>query len=265
MNAAASGSNLPPPFHLGGIIYSAFGGPSSGIASTIVIPNSNPATVAIGGQPVTIINPSAIAVNGATYTAGGSAATISGEVISIASGGGGPVLPANTPVPSVLTIAGQTLSVNPGALTIAGTTLTPGGPGVIVSGTPISLAPSGVVVVGSSRVTIGTPGPSIVVPMPSVITAGGQTITVPGTAALVFDHTTIVAGGPGVTISGTPFSLAPSGTLVVGTSKVALSSGMGNSTINPFRGVAGRVQAERWGTLGGIGVGVVVLVWGLSW
>ncbi|MCJ1377052.1 hypothetical protein MMC17_000142 [Xylographa soralifera] len=248
-NTAAGGSNSLSPSGLGGIIYSAFGGPGSGIASTIVIPNSNPGTVAVDGQPVTIINPSVIAVNGATYTAGGAAATVSGEVISFASAGG----------------AGQTLSVNPGALTIGGITLTPGGPGVMVSGTPISLAPSGVVVVGSSRLTIITPVPSIVAPSPSVITAGGQTITAAGTSALVFDHTTIIAGGPGVTISGTPFSLAPSGTLVVGTSKVALPSGQGNATINPFKGVAGRVDVERWWIPGGIGLGVVVLVWGFHW
>ncbi|MCJ1388162.1 hypothetical protein MMC18_001007 [Xylographa bjoerkii] len=251
-NTSTGGSNSAAPSNLGGIIYSAFGGPNSEVASTIAIPNSSPGTIAIGGQPVTIINPSAVAVNGATYTAGGAAATISGEVISIASAGGGPGFSANTPGPSLLTIAGQTLSANPSALTIAGNTLIPGGPGVTVSGTPISLAPSGVVVVGSSSLTIVAPMPSTIAPTPSVITAGGQLITAIGTGALVFDHTTIVAGGPGATISGTPFSLAPSGTLIVGTSKVALPSGLGNATINPFKGAGGRVEVERWRISGGL-------------
>ena len=262
-NTVIGGNNPPAPSNLGGIIYSAFGGPNSGVASTIAIPNSSPGTVAIGGQPVTIINPSAIAVNGETYTAGGAAATVSGEVISLASAGDAPIFPANTPGPSVLTIAGQTLSVNPGALTIAGTTLTPGGSGVTVSGTPISLGPSGIVVVGSSTLIIATPVPSIAAPSPSVIVAGGQTITAAGTSALVLDHTTLVAGGPGVTISGTPFSLAPSGTLVVGTSNVALPSGLGTSTINPFTGVAGRVDVERWWKVGGTAAGAALLVWGV--
>ena len=203
--------------NLGKIIFSAFGGyPGDGAkASTVPVPTSGVSTLTVGGQAVTVLDPSAFAIDGATHTVGGNAVTVSGQVISIAGGDPGVFASKTQEGLPTLTVNGQLITANPTAIVVGSKTLTPNGPAMIISGTPVSLAPSGVLVIGTSSLTLPTPGPS-------AYTLGGQTFTANPTAITIGDQI-LTPGAPAIAISGTPISLAASGILVIGTSNIALS------------------------------------------
>ena len=231
--------------NIGAIIYSAFGGSFPGsTASTIAIPTSGPMLVTAGGEDVSVIDPSAIIVQGSTYTEGGKAATISGEVISVAVS-----TPSIPPEPSVVTIGSQTVIVAPSALVLASTTMLPGGTGLTISGTPISLESSGVLLIGSSTIALNRdPVPTS---GPVLLTVGTQIITA-GPSNVIVDGTTLTAGGAGITVAGTPITIEPSGSLIVGTSAIAIKPVTGtatpatNATILPFTGSGGKLEMPRW-------------------
>ncbi|MCJ1474383.1 hypothetical protein MMC13_003041 [Lambiella insularis] len=110
---------------LGGIIFSAFEG---GDVSTIDVQSSNGAIVTAGTQSVNVINPSAVVVNGATYTAGGPPATLSGGLISIA-----PIINTQLSVQTI-TAGGASSSAFDSTTSVAGK------PGITYSGTVSSLS-----------------------------------------------------------------------------------------------------------------------------
>lgn len=205
---------LKTTINLGGIIYSAFG-PG----------NISPDTISAVSQAITRINPSAIALDGKTFVAGGAAATVSGEMISLD--------PSNllvldiqsphssagylTGQPVSLTVAGQIISatLGSGALLVGGHTLLPGEPGVTIWGIPVSLAQSDVIFVGTAA-PLSTP---------PTVTVGHQVYTVKpiGISDFVVAGYTLTPGGPAATVSGTPISLGQSGVLVIDTSSIYLS------------------------------------------
>ncbi|MCJ1366780.1 hypothetical protein MMC16_005910 [Acarospora aff. strigata] len=121
-----------------------------------------------------------------------------------------------------ITVAGNTVLVNPNNVIVKGSTLASGAPAITVGGTPVSLGPSRTLVVGSSNIALSPPqAPST--PQPAQFSIGGETFTTAVFAATItLADTRITSGGPGVTILGTPISLAPSG--VIGTSRGPLTA-----------------------------------------
>ena len=182
------------------------------------------------GQIITVINPSAIAVNGITLSANAPATTISGVVYTIDSSGELVMNDPNTDlsaagtlalVSSIITVDGLAITEEPDRIMVGGSTLTPGGSSVIISGTPIRLGTSGVLVVGTHSIDM----PQITLPpalVSSTLNFGGLKITEKADQVIV-GGLTLTPGGSAVTISGTSISLGSRGNLVVGTSTVDLT------------------------------------------
>lgn len=193
-----------------------------------------------GGSTFTA-NPTApIIIAGQTLSPGGSAITVSGTRLSLATSASqavidGVTIPLNTntsPITAApaLTIGDQTITANPASqYVIAGQTLVPGGPAITVSGTRLSLAPSASqLVVGSSTIPLIAPGA-----LPTLAIAG-QILTANPSSQYVIDGQTLAPGGPAITISGTRISLGPSASaLVVGSKTLPLSAGAGQVTASP--------------------------------
>lgn len=216
-------SPSPTTVNLGGLIYSEFnqGSPSP--------------TITAAGEEITVINPSVIALDGATLVEGAGVATVFNEILSLGSSDALVIVsPSRTGKdnfePLVLTVAGQIVSaaVGTNAIIVGSLTLAAGGPGVTLSGTPVSLATSGVVVAGTSSLPIA---------VPPAITIGSQVYAVSsiGPGDIVVASRTITPEGPAVTISGTLVSLAPSDVLIVGNATTNTSYYIGGT---PFYGEA---------------------------
>ncbi len=121
---------------------------------------------------------------------------------------------AHTPDPATyITIAGQTIAVDPTAIRVAGTTLKPGDPAVTISGTPISLG-SSVFVVGTRTEKLSLFHAPTTARPPS-ITIGTQIIPL-DSSTLIIDGTTLYPAHPAITVDGTLISLGSS-ILVIGT------------------------------------------------
>jgi hypothetical protein len=211
----------------------------------------------IAGQPIQTAPGGGIIVEGQTITAGGSAATISGTVITVLPSAGGIIVGGSTILlpGATETIAGQpVLTASGGGIIIGGQTISAGGPPATISGTIISVLPNGGgVVVGSSSTLFLNPVPT----------------------AVEIGSITIVEGASAVTVDGIAVSLGPSG-LEVGSSLVpvtdygtgnvggiiysALGGGFPNATptVNPFQGSGLRAKGES-----GLGVHTVALFIGL--
>lgn len=191
------------------------------------LPTPIPSVYTVNGQTLTG-NPSFLALDGKTLTPGGAAITISGTRLSLGSGGslvvdGSTVNLASvvpTPLPSVYTVNGQTLTGNPSFLALDGKTLTPGGAAITVSGTRLSLGSGGSLVVDSRTVKLASVVPT---PFPSVYTVNGQTLT-GNPSFLAVGGKTMNPGGDAVTISGTILRLDSGGNLVVDSSTVRLAN-----------------------------------------
>ena len=220
--------------------------PSSLVGPDLGGPVSPDPVITKDGQIITVINPSAIAVNGITLSANAPAATISGVVYTIDSSGELVMNDPNTDlsaagtlalVSSIITVDGLAITEEPDRIMVGGLTLTLGGSSVIISGTPIRLGASGVLVVGTHSIDI----PQITLPpalVSSTLNFGGLKITEKPDQVIV-GGLTLTPGGSAVTISGTSISLGSRGILVVGTSTVDLTketspiiSSQGTTTAN---------------------------------
>ena len=204
---------------IGALIFNAFGkvdptaksdGASDPEAST-ADPAAPFSTVEAAGQHITISDPSAVSIAGTVLTPGGAEATIAGTPVSLAPSGN-LVVGTGPPhqVPSILTIAGHTITANPTSFDIAGTPIKAGAPAVTVSGTAISMGASGDLVIGAGASTTSPPAAAA-----AVFTVGAQRFTAEG-STLVGSGTTIRPGGPAALVAGTTVSLDPSGVLTVG-------------------------------------------------
>ncbi|MCJ1435077.1 hypothetical protein MMC27_004447 [Xylographa pallens] len=224
-NPQGSQSN-DPTAGLGGIIYSAFGG----VAPT-------PIPISFASETLTVMGPSAIAVDGETLQPGGLAVTQSNQVLSLDPSDSliafQPTQPApakQITTPLILTAGSQPLPSIPipsGAATIAGSPLTPGGSAITVSGTLVSLAPSGTLVMGGSSILIsnGASAPTTA-PSPQATETGSETssLSLLGNSAVVIGGHTLAPNDPLATVTATPLSLLAPGVIVIGgTSTMTLS------------------------------------------
>lgn len=196
------------------------------------------AVVTVGGSTITAVAGQGVGVGGTTtLEAGGAAATVSGQVVSL--GSGGVVVDGSTVAYS--TLNGQGSSGQPAQ----DATLSVGGPAVTIDGHTLSLAPSGVVVVdGSSQAFSGAQA--------SVTLPGGQTLTIAAgssgstdsaetvitlssltltadrpadsTSVIVVGSQTLTVGGPAITSGGKTLSAASGGIVVDGTTTFAVSA-----------------------------------------
>jgi len=216
------GTTFSVPVNGGGIIVN---------GNTMTVPPTPAASSpTVGGQQVQAGPNGAVVIGTDVIFAGGSAATISGTVISALTGGSSIIVngntiplalaPAATPPPVV---AGQTVQTGPnGAVVVGGTTLSAGGPAATISGTVISVLPSGGGLVAGGSSTILLPGS-----IPTAVNIGSNII---------------VFGAPAKTISGVLVSLGTSG-LEIGSTSVPITTGevgnLGGIIFSAFGGSPG--------------------------
>ena len=231
------------------------------VPTPLLSPNPSPQIFTIGGQTVTA-SPTGLTFGGTTLHPGDPAITLSGTPISLGPSGtlfinGIPtVLPpapsSSSPPPAeTFLINGQAVTVDATDIVVAGSTLFPGSAPVTVGGQAISLAAPGVLVVGSA--TIGLSHPTIT-------TVGGQKVTI-GPEVVAVNGTPVLAGGQGVTVGGVLVSLVGNGVTVTGTGGGARGTGIGNATVQLFRGGGERGRGREWrGWWIGVGGAVVMYI-----
>ena len=239
-------------------------GPWTGVATPIGL---SP-VVTVGGDIATVINPSVVAINGATILAGAGPITVGGQAVSLGTAGGliigsqtAQLPPAQIASPQVLaTIGGQIIVAESSMIEVDGSTLVQGGATVTISNTLVYYGSAGLVI-GSSTVPVPAAEPSI------IAIGGGITLTL---------------GAPTTTISGTPYYYGTSG-LVVGTSTIPLpgqapittrssqsaaSASAGHvangtavqPTVTPFRSAGNRVQVGISSVMVGVGTWIWLLI-----
>ena len=198
--------------------------------------------------------------NGASASAGGTVALVSGTAYSVLPTGGLLVngkstLAVPSPIPTainyntVFSIGGSTFTVAPTGFVLPnGATLTPGGPAATMSGTLVSLGAAGTLLLGSS--TIGLPPQSIFV-------VGGKTFTAQPTGFVLAPGTTITPGGKAVTVAGTHISLATNSELDIGSQTVQLGPAMVTAGGVAGAGGAGARNASATSTATPIGPAIV--------
>jgi len=161
-----------------------------------------------------------------TISAGGIAATVGGQVVSIAPNGivvDGTTKQFGTestaaPEAVFTLVNGRTYSVaQGGALTLGSRTVSVGGSAVTVGDQVISLASDGVVITPAASASVLGAGTT----MQAVITLGSETLTAIYTsgasgAAYVADGTTLTVGGADATIDGQIVSAALEGIVIDG-------------------------------------------------
>ena len=236
---------------------------------TVALPAGAPSSLpTVAGQQIQLApNGNIILPGGATVTAGGSGATISGTPVSLLPNGAGVVIGTSTlalpvgvasPLP---TVGGQQLQKGPnGNIVIPGsTTLTPGGAAATIYGTVVSVASNGAsVVVGASTIPLALTANAL----PS-ITFGGSTITENSLSQFVVAGQTL-SPGSAVTVSGTVISLAPGASSVVvggSTAFIATPTGSvnGSGNVTGFTGaaVSGKALGNGFATCMAIAMGVL--------
>jgi hypothetical protein len=231
---------------------------------------SPPARLTLAGTTATLNSASGYIIAGQTLRPGGTAITVSGTPISLASQAtavivGSSTIPlavapnrgdqdgARSPgtLPPSLTLAGTTATLNSASeYIIAGQTLEPGGPAITVSGTPITLAAQATaVVVGSSTSMLATTPHAEdqeqqTEELVSVLTLAGATATLNSASEYVFEGQTLTPGANAITVSGTRISLAPHATaVVIGSTSSALAVASTNIGDYVWAGIAGVLAA----------------------
>ncbi|KAL9125767.1 MAG: hypothetical protein Q9175_008023, partial [Cornicularia normoerica] len=180
-------------------------------AGTTIAPGSTAAIGVVTARPSTSSNTlqKYVLPNGASLSAGGSAAVYSGTTYSalpsnagiVAAGPSGsstlaiPTIPP-TATQSMYTAAGATFTPQPSGFAIGGTSLAPGGQALTTSGTVIGLGTSGTFIVASS---------TIILPSQSVFTAAGAAFTAQATG-FELGTTSLSPSGAAYTTDGTVIS-----------------------------------------------------------
>ncbi|KAL9637608.1 MAG: hypothetical protein Q9164_002090, partial [Protoblastenia rupestris] len=189
---------------------------------TIPLPPTNAIISPVVGQPITVLNPSAVAVGGTVVSANGKPATMGGQKISLDQVAG--IIIDKTPgAAAPIAVAGNAVLANFDNVVVAESPLSPGAPAITIGGTSVSLAPSGTLVVGSSSINMS---PQQTCPSQlAEFVVGGETFTAaPSASAIALAGTTITPGGPGVAISRNPISIAASGVLMIGAPSIPFTS-----------------------------------------
>ena len=185
--------------------------------------------VTIGSGTHTIASGGALIVGSTTILPEGPAATILGQVVSVASNGVAvgsntasylqPLAGASQAQPTaIVTIGSQAHTIAAGGpLDLGSTTLIEGSRAATISGQVVSVAAQGVAVDGTTVAysALQTPGAGSESSSGAVLTFGTQTYTAPtrSRGSLVMDSTTLTPGGA-ITTSGTVISMGPSGVIV---------------------------------------------------
>ena len=197
-------------------------GPSGALLIGPSTINILPTLSAVGGPVFTVggftftDSSSKVLVDGKTLSAGGSAATIRGTQVSLASDGRLIVGSLTTNLPTsitngaVFTAGGLVFTEGSSDLVVDGRTLFAGGSPITIAGTQVSLASDGRLIVGS--LTTNLPAS---ITSGAVFSAGGLVFT-EGSSDLLVDGKTLSPGGSPITIAGTQVSLASDGRLIVG-------------------------------------------------
>ncbi len=207
--------------------------------------------------------------NGASLSAGGSAALYSGTTYSalpsnagiLAAGPSGtstiPLLPTTTPPPpapqSIFTAAGAVFTAQASGFQFAGTSLTPGGSALTTDGTVVSLGMNSVLDVGGTTFRLGPQ---------SVFTVDGKAFTAER-SGFAIAGTSVLPGGSGVVEGGERVVLGTGGVLRIGSATVTLASasasgtGLGGAIVS---GLGGGVFEGKGGRSGGWGAGLGVVV-----
>ncbi|KAL9087855.1 MAG: hypothetical protein Q9165_006417 [Trypethelium subeluteriae] len=209
------------------------------------------AVVTIGGNIYSASSGAPLVIGSITLSAGGPAATVDGQKISLGSQGvviGTSIEPYSVISPqsespqAAVTVGSQVYTAleSSGNVVLGSITLTPGGPAQTLSGEVVSAALSGIVIDGTTQ-SFSTPPPVI----DGITAASEASFTVAGhsyTALEVADHKgeivvpganlgssiTLSVGGPAATISGQVISAASTG-LVVGSQTVPYVSAIPTS------------------------------------
>ena len=204
-----------------------------GSSSTNILPTLSavPEPVFIVGGLTFTKSSSNVLVDGKTLSAGGPAATVAGEQVSLASDGRLVVGSVTTNVPTstnggaVFTAGGFAFTEGSSDLVVDGETLFPGGSPVTVAGTQVSLGSDGKLIVGSLTTNLPpsiTSGP--------IFTAGGIVFTEGSSDVFVYGKTLFPGGSP-ATIAGTPITLGSDGKLTVGSLTTTLPTRITNGAV----------------------------------
>ncbi|KAL9096321.1 MAG: hypothetical protein Q9165_001318 [Trypethelium subeluteriae] len=189
------------------------------------LPTNPEAVLTLEGHTYTAQSGQPLVMGSATLTAGGSAATMFGQTVSMASNGvlvNGQNVAFTTPPPfnpeAVLTLAGQTYTAQEGQpLTLGSAVITPGGAPATISGKTISMASSGVVIDGSTEAFTQGSGATAIMETDAPFTISGTPYTayaLPASSGIVIDgpsgfHTTLASSHTAVTIGGQVVSAEP--------------------------------------------------------
>ena len=196
---------------------------SSSIALSLANTQETPPThLNVDGVAVQA-EPSAVVIDGATLTPGGSGSQINGKGVSLEPGGtlvvgtSRIILPTAQQTTGGFNVDGMTVQAKPSAAVVDGVTLIPGGPGTEINGKTISLEQGGNLIVGTSRIVLPTAQHTT----PSALDLDGMAVKLESSAVLI-DGIILTPGSPGVSISGKVVSLEPDRILNIGTSHFAL-------------------------------------------
>lgn len=135
--------------------------------NTTTLPNAGVQEVHVGGTRILSVNSFGVQVDGVAYSASGQPPTESGKVFAFVPqpnnnnrNGDRPSGPLSEPpknprpFPSLLSIAGQVITLNPSRMLVAGSSIVPGDPPITLSNILLSLASSGFLIYGSASLPL---------------------------------------------------------------------------------------------------------------
>lgn len=186
---------------------------------------------------------------GSTSTVFGALATLSGTTIYPTPPGKNSPSPASPNAPqkhstALVTMHGETYTIQNSAMQIAGVTVSEGAPTTTISNTAVFLGPSNFIL-GSSTIPYS-------IPPASIITINNEPLDLDSSAVIVAGSITISEGAPAVTVSGTAISLG-SAKIVVGASTLEYSQATGTQNggdvAAAIMSAFGRTDAASSGTV----------------
>ena len=184
------------------------------------------AIITVESQAYTIAAGGSLNVGSTTVAPGGSAATISGQVVSVAPQGvvvGSKTIAysasallhtslAASSSETVITFGVQThsTSIVAGGPIVMGSTTLSSGAAATISGTVISMGPSGIIIGSSTLPYIVLPSNGVTLSLEPVLTLGGLPITAASGSSFFIGGQTLTPGGV-ITAASSTISLSPSG------------------------------------------------------
>lgn len=249
-------------------------GSSTFSVSALPAPPVSGAIFQIGSSTFTEVPGSNLVLGSTTISAGGAAATVNGQLVSVGSSGivvGGSMLsfsaistPGTTKVPiAVFTVGSQVLTETQGKpLVIGSQTLPLNGPAATVGGEVISVASNGVVIS-----SVSTSSPSTMSKAPASPSTSGAVFTLEHSTYTDFEGSTLVigsktlsVGGPAITVGRDTISLASNGVVIDGAMISFSALQLGASPTSKPNGATelGSLDWCLWGTALGIALLLII-------